>query len=310
MVFRNFVRYIYFLIKKFKLRGFSLLLISIVNAFSDLLLLITISKILQSPVERIFGFTQTNIFLVALVIKFSGQLSFNYLLISTMTKINLYVISELFKNICTLPSLLIYSFNEDEYKGLTSFQVNQLNQIVLVPFIRVTSDIFVLFLVVYFLLQLSSSIFISLIFVIILYGIYLKYTNLKIRLNSEVIYEEFKGIVFFTENFFNGRLDFTSLVKRYNYENEIENIYTKHQFSTNINVFLSSLKKVVLELLVFGFLLLQMVFGNLELSELAILFFVLIRLIPIANNLNLFFSNLNLNKVTLFKVNNSVHGIF
>lgn len=310
MVFRKFISYILFLTKKFKLKGLILIVVSSINAFSDLLLLMTISKIIQTPDEQLFGFSQTVIFSFALAIKFIGQFSFNYFLISTMTKINLHVIGVVFKNICLQPSFLIYSLSEDEYKGLLSFQVNQLNQIVLVPFIRVMSDMFVLLVIVYYLFQLSFSIFISLTFITVLYIFYLKYTNLKIRLNSEIIYEEFKKIVFFTENYFNGKLDFTSLRKDYNFHREIENVFTAHQISSNFNVFLSSLKKVILECFIFSFLLLQMIIGSLELAELAILFFVLIRLIPVANNLNLFFSNLNLNKVTLFKVNNSVHGIF
>lgn len=310
MVFKKFIEYTSFIFKKFSLRISLLTILSSINAISDLIILISISKIIDNPDELLFGYSIKYIFGFGIFIKFIGQLTFSYFLKLTMTRINLFVISFLFNKICFLSPKVINGLNEDEYKGITSFQVNQLNQIVLLPFIRVVSDLFVLVVVIYFLTQLSFQLFLNLLCLILVYGIYLKYTNSKIRFNSEIIYNEFKSIIFFTENFFNGKLDFTSTKKNYDYQDEILKTFKAHQNSTNLNVMLSSLKKTVLEILIFGFLLIQLVSGSLELSELAVLFFVLIRLIPITNNANLFFSNVNLNKDVLLKVNNSIHGIF
>lgn len=310
MVLKKFIEYTSFIFKKFSLKISFLTILSSINAVSDLIILLSISKIIDNPEELLFGYSIKYIFGFGIFIKFIGQLTFSYYLKLTMTKINLFVISFLFNKICHLSPKVLSNLNEDEYKGITSFQVNQLNQIVLLPFIRVVSDLFVLIVVIYFLTQLSFELFLYLLGIVLIYGVYLKYTNSRIRFNAEIIYSEFKSIIFFTENFFNGKLDFTSIRKNYDYHNEILQTFGAHQNSTNLNVMLSSLKKTVLEILIFGFLLIQLVSGSLELSELAVLFFVLIRLIPITNNANLFFSNVNLNKDVLLKVNNSVHGVF
>ena len=310
MVIKKFIEYISFIFKNFKSRISLLTILSSINATSDLIILLSISKIIENPEELLFGYSIKYIFGLGILVKFIGQLAFGFYLKLTMTKINLFVITFLFNEICSLSPKVISNLNEDEYKGITSFQVNQLNQIVLLPFIRVISDLFVLLVVIYFLTQLSFDLFLYLLGLVLIYGIYLRWTNKKIRFNAEIIYNEFKSIIFFTENFFNGKLDFTSIKKDYSYETEVLKTFENHQNSTNLNVLLSSLKKTILEILIFGFLLIQLVSGSLELSELAVLFFVLIRLIPITNNANLFFSNINLNKDVLLKVNNSIHGVF
>jgi hypothetical protein len=310
MVFKKFLKYLSFIFFSFKGRSIFLVVLSSINAFSDLILLIALSKLIEFPGSDLFGLDVKIVFGSGIFLKFLGQLVFNIYIKGTMTKINLFVLKMIFKNFCNLPSSKVYVSNEDEFKGLASFQVNQLNQIVLLPFLRVLSDMFILVVVLYFLINLSFVVFLSLFLLLCLYAFFLLYVNNKIKFNSSKIYEEYKKIIYFSENFFNGKLDFTSFKNNYFYEFELNDVFKTHQVTSNTNVFLSALKKVVLEVLVFSFLLIQLLYGELNLSELATLFFVLIRIIPITNNLNLFFSNVNLNKDIVFKINNCVHGVF
>ena len=311
MVFKEFIKYLKFIIEHFKWSFIVLSSLSVITAIADLILLYSITKLVENPeaVEKYTNLSYIKILLISILLRFIFYTLFMFLLKDIMTNINLKVLKQVFINISKLTNKRLFQLNPEELKGITSFQTNQINQIVVLPFIRMIPDFFLLIVMLYFLVNFPIDVILYFSGIIIFYLLFVYLTNKKIKHNSLLIFNQFRSIIFYTENFFNGKIDFKS-IDNYSYDKEVDLLYKSHQKRTNNSVFLGNYKRVVLELIMYSFLIFVIAFELISISQLAILFFVLVKLIPITNNANLFFNNASLNKDILIKVNKAIDGDF
>lgn len=187
----------------------------------------------------------------------------------------------------------VLDFDKKSFKNILTFQISQVVQLLINPFLKIFPDI--LFLVI-FLSYLIYLIPIKLLlifgFIFLIYLSVLKWLNKRIKINSEVSFEAQNNINFFYENLFNGLKEFILIYKGLEIFNLVHSNSNNYISRLTSNFFYSNFKRILLELMLFINIFLCLILIDNK-SDLLLIFGGFLRILPLINNLNLFITNKN-----------------